>query len=194
MLSVLHTKLRSIPFLEELILRDLSGCRQWGKGRIPAELKDRYLAMKEDWKTKLGPVLGFRNKKAPNQITGYLCDMFLGDERRPHILNLISGLGIWDKEGKRDLTQIELDNFRRLIEGVSVIGRVAACNVRVKVLELRKYCIEYHMFVSSIWSWILWGETSHRLVDHLWELILLNRNRGLGNDSEQSFESSHKVG
>jgi hypothetical protein len=58
-LSGLHTKLRSVPFLEELILRDLSGCQVWGKGRIPMDMKQRYLELKEVWKTKLGPLLGF---------------------------------------------------------------------------------------------------------------------------------------
>ena len=192
-LSTLHTKLRSVPFIEDLICRDLSGCRQWGKGKIPVDVKNRYLALKEDWKTKLGPILGFRNKKAPNQITGYLCDSFLHEKQRPALLNLISELGIWDDGGRRDLTHTELNSFRRLLEGASVIVRVAACNQRVTVLKLREFCIEFHMFVSSTWPWILWGETFHRLVDHLWEFIVLNRNRGLGNVSEQSLEASHKV-
>ena len=74
-----------------------------------------------------------------------------------------------------------------------MIVRVAVCNQRVRVLKLREFCIEFHMFVSSTWPWILWGETFHRLVDHLWEFIVLNRNRGLGNVSEQSLEASHKV-
>ena len=192
-LSVLHTKLRSVPFIEDLICRDLSGCRQWGDGKLPQVEKERYMELKEEWKSKLGPILGFKNKKAPNQITGHLCDMFFHEEQRPALITLIGDLGIWDEEGKRELTQTELNNFKTLIEGASVIGRVASCNQKVKVLELRKFCIDFHMFVSLTWPWILWGETFHRLVDHLWEFLLLNNNKGLGNVSEQSLESSHKV-
>ena len=193
-LSVLHTKLRSVPFIEDLICRDLSGCHQWGDGRIPEAEKVRYMHLKEEWKAKLGPILGFRNKKAPNQITGHFCDMFFHENQRRELIELIANLQIWSEEGKRELTETELNNFKTLIQGAAVICRVASCNQKVKVLELRRFCIDYHLFISQTWPWILWGETFHRLVDHLWEFILLNGNKGLGNVSEQSLESSHKVG
>ena len=155
--------------------------------------KERYMVLKEKWKVELGAILGFRNKKAPNQITGHLCDLFFHEKRRQSLLELIKSLGIWDKNSKRELTQTEISNFQRLIEGVAVISRVAASNQKIRVLELRRFCIEFHIFVSTTWPWILWGETFHRLVDHLWEFSLLNYNRGLGSVSEQSLEASHKV-
>ena len=65
-------KLRAFPFLEELLIRDLSGCRVWGSGRIPVEKKARYENLKKRWKVMLGPILGFRAKQAPNQVTGSL--------------------------------------------------------------------------------------------------------------------------
>ena len=69
--SVLHAaKLRAIPFLEELIQRDLSGCRVWGKGRIPVDQKARLEDTKEKWKQLMGGVLGFCGKQAPNQLIG----------------------------------------------------------------------------------------------------------------------------
>jgi hypothetical protein len=72
-LSVLHAaKLRAFPFIEEIILRDLSGCRVWGSGRIPLDKKERYEDLKSRWKVMLGPLLGFRAKQAPNQVTGSL--------------------------------------------------------------------------------------------------------------------------
>ena len=42
-LSILHaTKLRAVPFIQEILIRDLSGCRVWGSGRIPADKKEQY--------------------------------------------------------------------------------------------------------------------------------------------------------
>ena len=71
--SVLHAaKLQAILFLEELIQRDLSGCRVWGKGRIPVDQKARLEDTKEKWKQLMGGVLGFRGKQAPNQLTGFV--------------------------------------------------------------------------------------------------------------------------
>ena len=70
-LSVLHAaKLRAFPFLEELILRDLSGCRVWGSGPIPVDKKERLEDLRKKWKVRLGALLGFRDKQAPNQVTG----------------------------------------------------------------------------------------------------------------------------
>ena len=104
-MSTLHTKLRSVPFLEDLICRDLSGCRQWGKGKLPPKDKERYLALTDNWKTKLGPILGYRNRKAPNQITGHLCDLFLHEDQRQSILELIDSLGIWENNKKGSLSE-----------------------------------------------------------------------------------------
>ena len=195
-MSVLHaTKLQAFPFLEELRLRDISGCRVWGSGHIPPDKKTRYEDIKSRWKLLLGPLLGFHAKKAPNQITGFLCDTFLSEKKGPLILQNIQKLGIWrDKSGMYEaLTDIEVENFRRLLEGISVIGRVAASSHKVKVLQLRSFSQEYHMFIVTTWSWILFSESIHRLVDHLWEFILLNLNHGLANQSEQGLEGSHKV-
>lgn len=36
------------------------------------ELKDRLEVVTKEYKRRLGPVLGFRGKSAPNQITGLL--------------------------------------------------------------------------------------------------------------------------
>ena len=74
-----------------------------------------------------------------------------------------------------------------------MIGRVAASKQKVKVLDLLHFSQDYHIFVVTSWPWVLMGESFHRLIDHLWELVLLNKNYGLANQSEQSLESSHKV-
>ena len=165
----------------------------WGSGRIPADQKERYQTVSLSWKEMLGSLLGFRGRQAPNQITGFLCDMFLSFERRPAVLDCIRELNIWREDKFSSLTETEVDNYSRLLEGLSVIGRVAASQGRVKLLKLRQFCQDYHLFLVTTWPWILMSESVHRLVDHLWELVLLNGNRGLATQSEQSLESTHKV-
>ena len=65
-------RLQAVPFLEELIQRDLSGCRVWGRGRILADQKAPLEDTKEKWKQLMGSVLGFRGKQAPNHLTGVI--------------------------------------------------------------------------------------------------------------------------
>ena len=76
---------------------------------------------------------------------------------------------------------------------MSVIGRVAASTKRVHLVELQKFCTDFHLFLIRTWPWILFSESVHRLVDHLWEFCLINKNQGLAALSEQSLEASHKV-
>ena len=66
---------------------------------------------------------------------------------------------------------------------------------------------DYHLFIVETWPWILFNESLHRwvhfpdnyliysyrLVDHSWEMILLNNSFGLANESESSCEGTHKV-
>ena len=111
-----------------------------------------------------------------------MCDTFLSQKKRPAVLECLQEIGIWrDEVGRCDqLTDIEVENFRygyqdtkltlktfsffrRLIEGLSVIGRVTACSQKVKVLELRKFCQNYHMFIMSTWPLIFFSESAHRL-------------------------------
>ena len=63
-LSVLHaTKLQAFPFLEELILRDISGCRVWGSGCIPPDKKTRYEDIKVGGSCSWLPFLGSMLRK-----------------------------------------------------------------------------------------------------------------------------------
>ena len=91
--SVLHaSKLRAVLFLEEIMLRDLSGCHQWGKGKLPLDCKARLGSIREKWKNLLGPLLGFCGKSAPNQLTGHLCDVFLSEKKQKGLLEALKEL------------------------------------------------------------------------------------------------------
>ena len=99
---------------------------------------------------------------------------------------------------------------------------MASCKERVLVLDLQKFCAQVHHHISSTWPWVLFGESLHRLLhgflnndgyiskcfvqqheshrnmlcrllDHLWEMILLNNCCGLAKDNEQAYEGVHKV-
>ena len=85
---MLHaTLLRLYEWLKELILRNASGCQQWGSGRLPEVYynwkyycyffvqgaKERMAETKQRLLELLGPVLGLVEKQAPNQVTGNTC-------------------------------------------------------------------------------------------------------------------------
>jgi hypothetical protein len=52
--------------------------------------------------------------------------------------------------------------FRRLVQEIRVTGRVAACDARVRVLILRDFTTELHVFIAATWPWVLFGESLHR--------------------------------
>ena len=109
-MSVLHaSKLCAVPFLEEIMLRDLSGCRQWGKGKLPLGCKARLESIRKKWKNLLGPLLGFCGKSAPNQLTGHLCDVFLSETKQKGLLEALKELGKFDnaKGCTREITDHE---------------------------------------------------------------------------------------
>ena len=68
--AVLHTgQLRLFGWMEQLFLRLSSNC-PWGVGNLGEPARKRKEAAEEEWKgEKLGPLLGFRHLKAPNQVT-----------------------------------------------------------------------------------------------------------------------------
>ena len=67
--AVLHTgQLRLFGWVEQLIVRISSDC-PWGVGVLPTDAKKRKEAAEEEWKgEKLGPLVGFRHLRAPNQV------------------------------------------------------------------------------------------------------------------------------
>jgi hypothetical protein len=88
--AVLHsTKLRMFAFVTELIVREASKCLQWGAGRIPASTKERLERARDEWKGEfLGNLIGYRHKKAPNQITGHLVEKFFAEGNRDNIIQV----------------------------------------------------------------------------------------------------------
>ena len=193
-IAVLHSsKLRIFGFVTELIVRMASGCLQWGAGRIPEYKKNRLEKMREEWKGKfLGPLIGFRHRKAPNQITGPLVDQFFSQSNKNKVIQSISELSGWKEAYRREMTDKEKNNFMELFQRLSVIGRVVLSGRLIHVLKFRKFCLECYIFILSTWSWCLLAESLHRLLGHTWEMIILNMNHGLLAESEQGSESSHK--
>ena len=74
--AVLHTgQLRLFGWMEQLFVRLSSNC-PWGVGDLGEAARKRKEAAEEEWKgEKLGPLLGFRHLKAPNQVK---LELFLG--------------------------------------------------------------------------------------------------------------------
>ena len=104
------------------------------------------------------------------------------------------------------LFQCHSGNYRRILQGFAVVGRVVSSRDRVRVLDLQKYCRDLHITITDTSPWVLFGENVHRyhtkhiicyihsrLIDHGWEMILLNECRDLAKINEQGLESVHKV-
>ena len=98
-----------------------------------------------------------------------------------------------DSGAWRNLTQQETDTYRAIFCDLGIIGRVASSDSHVRVFKLRDFCSTVHVIISNAFPWCLLGESVHRLLDHIWELRLLNDCHGLARLSESGFESVHKV-
>ena len=192
-MSILHAaRLNAFTWTQDLIIRLSSKCLQWGDGKIPPSTKSRMEKCEDEWKEKLGPLVGFKDRHCPNQITGAMSDLFFSEKNRENVLKAVADLSQWRKSYRREMHNSEKESLRRLLQGINVLGRVGTSGSLVKVLELRRFSIEFHVFIQETWPWILLGESVHRLVDHLWEFVLLNYCRGLKDETEQPGECSHK--
>ena len=193
--AVLHiTKLRKFGWLEQLLLKLASNVKQWKAGkRLGERQKERFLACKEEWKGEvLGELVGYRHLSAPNQITGHLVDLIFSETNREKVIQGMAKLRSWKKSYGREMLEDEKENFRTLLQMLSVIGRVTSSSRLIKVYAFRKYCLACYEFILDKWSWCQVSESVHRLLAHTWEMIILNKNHGLMNESEQGSECSHK--
>ena len=196
-LSVLHASLLNlVKWLFNLVCRVAAGCPQWNPGkRLPPAWALRLECTTKDFHARLGPILGFLGKSAPNQLPGNLARKFLAEENQVAVVKMVQELGTHcpDSGAWRQLTEPETDTYRSIFRDLGIIGRIASsCNV-VKIFKLRDFCSQVHMTISDAFPWCLMGESVHRLLDHVWELCLLNDCHGLARFSESSFESVHKV-
>ena len=173
-----------------------AGCPEWASGkRLPLAWAERLDRTTKDFHQRLGPILGFLGKSAPNQLPGNLARKFLAEENQDRVLKMIQELGTHcpDSGAWRQLTEQESDTYRSIFRDLGIIGRVASSKSLVKIFKLRDFCTNVHVTISNAFPWCLVGESVHRLVDHIWELCLLNDCHGLARLSESSFESVHKV-
>ena len=162
-MSILHAaRLNAFTWVQELIKRWASKCLQWGDGVIPPTTKSRYEKCEAEWKEKLGPLVGFKDKHCPNQVTGAMADLFFSERNRQSVINSVENLALWRKSYRREMFESEKENLRRLLQGISVLGRVGTSGGLVQVLKLRRFSIELHIFIQETWPWILLGEGVHR--------------------------------
>ena len=113
--------------------------------------------------------------------------------------------------------------LRRVIQDSAVVGRVIRCKSRVKFLNFREFCRcnlrsllfltmnqgSTHVHCGHMGLGPLRRKSSQvlllllllllplllfRLLDHGWEMLLLNSSYGLARKSEESCEGRHKVG
>lgn len=164
-MSILHAaRLNAFTWVQDLIIRWASKCLQWGAGTIPPSVKSRYEKCEVEWKEKLGPLVGFKDRHCPNQVTGAMADLFFSERNRLSVVSAVESLSFWRKSYRREMFESEKQNLVRVLQGMSVLGRVGTSGHQVQVFKLRKFSIEFHIFIQETWPWILLGESVHRLV------------------------------
>ena len=192
--AVLHTgQLRLFGWMEQLIVRMASEC-PWSVGVLPPDAKARKEAAEQEWKgQKLGPLIGFRHLRAPNQVTGNMVKVFFSEQRREEVLDAVGSLKAWQLSRGRDMTAEEKEQLRSLLQRLSVINRVMSSDSVVKIMKFRSYCLETYTMIVSNFPTASVTETLHRLLAHTWEFMVLNENRGLLCSGEGGSESMHHV-
>ena len=100
----------------------------------------------------------------PNQVTGAMADLFFSEQNRSKVVDAVENLSFWKKSYRREMFESEKLNLVRLLQGLSVLGRVGTSGHLVQVLKLRRFSIDLHIFIQESWSWILLGESVHRFV------------------------------
>ena len=162
-MSILHAaRLNAFTWVQDLIIRWASKCLQWGAGTIPPTVKSRLEKCELEWKENLGPLVGFKDRHCPNQVTGAMADLFFSEQNRSKVVDAVENLSFWKKSYRREMFESEKLNLVRLLQGLSVLGRVGTSGHLVQVLKLRRFSIDLHIFIQESWSWILLGESVHR--------------------------------
>ena len=192
--AVLHTGLlRLFGWFEQLLIRLASDC-PWNVGALPPLAKQRKENAEEEWKgEKLGPLIGFRHLRAPNQVTGNMVKVFFSEERRGEVLEAVGSLKAWQLSRGRDMTVEEKENLRLLLQRLNVINRVMSSDSVVKIMDFRSFCLETYSMILRNFPKASITETVHRLLSHSWEFMVLNNNCGLLRYGEGGSESMHHV-
>ena len=192
--AVLHTgQLRLFGWIEQLLVRLASDC-PWNIGKLPEAAKRRKEAAEEEWKSrKLGPLIGFRHLRAPNQVTGNMVRLFFSEQQREKILDALGSMEAWQVSRSRGMTSGEREQIRILMQRLSVINRVMSSDSVIKVMKFRSYCLDTYMMILANFPGASISETVHRLLGHTWEFVVLNENCGLKRQGEGGSESMHKV-
>ena len=161
---------------------------------MPAGAKKRKDDAEEEWKgEKLGPLVGFRHLRAPNQVTGNMVQVFFSEQRRADVLAAVSSLKAWQLSRGRDMTVEEKEQLRSVLQRLNVINRVMSSDSVVKIMAFRSYCLDTYTMILTNFPTASVSETLHRLLSHTWEFMVLNENCGLLRSGEGGSESMHHV-
>ena len=192
-MAVLHTgQLRLFGWVEQLFIR-LASNTPWMKGRL-GEAKGRKESAEKEWKSeKLGRLIGFRDLKAPNQVTGNMVKVFFSEEKRPQVVAALASMRAWQQSRGRDMTEEEKQQISCLLQRFNVINRVMSSDEVVKIFQFRGYCLNTYEMILNTFPEAAISEGVHRLLGHVWEFLVLNENCGLLRQGEGGSEALHKV-
>lgn len=132
--------------------------------------------MKRVFKEKLSINIG----DASDMLTGNRFKTFSCDEAREVVTNLLK------KESLRS-------SFSEILLGLCAIIRVINSQHRqIDLPRFKALCTEVHHSLCINFPWAVISPSIHRVLAHSWEVVQMNENQGLGNQSEEGLETQNK--
>ena len=189
-IPITHAYLRSLSYFEVLIYRINANVKVMGKGkRLSVEDREKVKQAKEIFRKEAacGP-LHMRldqpdsSGHGGNSDTGQMSRTFFSSEKRDNVIDLIHG------------SEEEKQSARQLHKNFSIILRVISSKAKeIDVESFEEFCLTTYLLLIQSFPWASVPQSIHRILAHSAERIRINDNFGLGNLSEESLESVHKL-
>ena len=185
--SVLHSYIRFLAFILNLIYRFNADVLLWGPGKLQTDpqkdwLKNSEATIKENAKLNLGLKLDQPNQNiGGTSDTGNTAKRFFSFKSRSIVISLLKC-----SDAQKAATE-------RFLQRASIILRIVSCGRKIDVESFAKYCQECYLDLIESFPWIEIPQTVHAVLAHAAERIKINDCYGLRDLSEQGLEGSNKI-
>ena len=183
---ILHAKLRSLSFFEQIAYRLNSNVPIMGRGkRMNTYQKEKIAVAKKEFineaRKNCQIILDSPRCDGGSSDDGNTARRFFSSENREAVVHLFKG------------TVHEKAVIRELLQNFSVILRVISSKNLVDVDSFEEFCNQTYILLCQNFPWVSVTTSVHRLLGHSAERIRLNQGFGLGLISEEGLEAVHKL-
>ena len=187
--SLLHFKLRSLDFAQNILYHLSAGQRIWREtGQVQTIVKRQKQACIDHVRTTIGMLMDSPCGSGGNTNTGPLADRYFSPENRQFICELIS-----NEEDRM--------NYERLLTLVNIMLTVTQSvdgkkNVRVSKVKSLGIELMAHVRTSFLNAngqpWIMITPSIHQICAHSWQFFELNDGSSIAKWSESPLENWNK--